>query len=81
MLVTIPLTDDERLADDDGRTALDKLLARLTDVPTPACPTPCQIGIPPNAALLPCVEVRRSAPLGSAQGPTAPGVHRRKEKS
>jgi len=81
MLVTIPLTDDERQAVDDGQTALDKLLARLADVPTPAGPTPRQIGIPPNAALLPLVEVRRSAPSGSAKGPTAPGVHRRKEDS
>ncbi|MFI9004640.1 tyrosine-type recombinase/integrase [Streptomyces sp. NPDC053541] len=81
MLVTIPLTDDERQAVDDGQTALDKLLARLADVPTPAGPTPRQIGIPPNAALLPLVEVRRSAPSGSAKGPNAPGVHRRKGES
>jgi len=81
MLVTIPLTDDERLAVDDGQTALDKLLARLADVPTPAGPTPRKIGIPPNAALLPLVEVRRSAPSGSAKGPTAPGVRRRQEES
>ncbi|MFH7596911.1 tyrosine-type recombinase/integrase [Streptomyces racemochromogenes] len=65
MLVTIPLTDDERQAVDDGQTS----------------PTPRQIGIPPNAALLPLVEVRRSAPSGSTKGPNAPGVHRRKEES
>ncbi|NYV73368.1 hypothetical protein [Streptomyces sp. UH6] len=72
---------DERPAVDVGQTALDKLFARLADVPTPAGPTPRQIGIPPNAALLPLVEVRRSAPLASAKEPTAPGVHRRKEES
>lgn len=81
MLVTIPLTDDERQAVDDGQTALDKLLARLADVPTPGSPTPRQIGIPPNGALLPLVEVRRSAPSGSTKGPNAPGVHRRRGES
>ncbi|WP_439681168.1 tyrosine-type recombinase/integrase [Embleya sp. MST-111070] len=33
MLATIPLTDDERHAVDDGQTALDKLLARLAMFP------------------------------------------------
>ncbi|MFF4393498.1 tyrosine-type recombinase/integrase [Streptomyces sp. NPDC001552] len=58
MLANIPLTDDERAAVDDGQTALDQLLERLTDVPTPAGPTPRQIGIPATATLLPVVEVR-----------------------
>jgi hypothetical protein len=44
MLAGIPLTDDERAAVDDGQAALDQLLDRLTDVPTPAGPTPRQIG-------------------------------------
>lgn len=35
MLASIPLTDDERAAVDDGKAALDQLLERLTDVPTP----------------------------------------------
>ncbi|WP_236669624.1 hypothetical protein [Streptomyces antimycoticus] len=39
-LASIPLTDDERAAVDDGQAALDQLLERLTDVPTPAGPTP-----------------------------------------
>ena len=47
MLAAIPLTDDERAAVDDGHAALDSLLDRLADVPTPAGPTPRQIGIPP----------------------------------
>ena len=40
MLASIPLTDDERAAVDDGHAALDALLDRLTDIPTPAGPTP-----------------------------------------
>jgi hypothetical protein len=32
MLASIPLTDDERAAVDDGQTALDKLLEQLVDV-------------------------------------------------
>ncbi|MFF1604782.1 tyrosine-type recombinase/integrase [Streptomyces mirabilis] len=58
MLANIPLTDDERVAVDDGRAALDQLLQRLTDVPTPAGPTPRQLGAPATATLLPIVEVR-----------------------
>ncbi|MER6231515.1 tyrosine-type recombinase/integrase [Streptomyces sp. NPDC001616] len=58
MLANIPLTDDERAAVDDGQAALDQLLARLTDVPTPAGPTPCQLGVPATATVLPIVEVR-----------------------
>ena len=57
MLAAIPLTDDERAAVDDGHTAVNALLARLTDVPTPAGPTPQQIGVPPTATLLPIVQV------------------------
>ncbi|MFD8035022.1 tyrosine-type recombinase/integrase [Streptomyces sp. NPDC059717] len=53
MLATIPLTDEERAAVDDGQTALDQLLQRLVDVPTPSGPTPRE--------LLPIVEVRRDA--------------------
>lgn len=53
MLATIPLTDEERAAVDDGQTALDQLLQRLVDVPTPSGPTPRE--------LRPIVEVRRDA--------------------
>jgi integrase len=59
MLAAIPLTDDERAAVDDGHAALDSLLGRLADVPTPAGVTPRQIGIPPSATLLPIVDVRQ----------------------
>jgi len=57
MLTSIPLTDDERAAVDDGQAALDRLLERLADVPTPAGPTPRQLGAPPAATILPIVEV------------------------
>ncbi|MFE9687826.1 hypothetical protein [Streptomyces sp. NPDC006285] len=59
MLAAIPLTDDERAAVDDGQAALDQLLERLTDVPTPAGPTPRQIGVPATATLLPIIDVRQ----------------------
>ena len=57
MLAGIPLTDDERAAVDDGHSAVDALLARLVDVPTPAGPTPHQIGIPPTVTQLPIIQV------------------------
>jgi len=57
MLTSIPLTDDERAAVDDGHKALDSLLDRLTDVPTPSGPTPREIGIPATATRLPIAEV------------------------
>ncbi len=40
MLVQIPLTDEERAAVDSDQDAVDHLLDRLTDTPTPAGPTP-----------------------------------------
>lgn len=58
MLATIPLTDDERAAVDDGHTAVTALLDRLIDVPTPAGPTPREIGARGTATMLPIVEVR-----------------------
>ena len=58
MLASIPLTDDERAAVEDGQTALDALLARLSDIPTPAGATPHQIGSRPTVTLLPIVDVR-----------------------
>ncbi|MGH3755893.1 MAG: tyrosine-type recombinase/integrase [Pseudonocardiaceae bacterium] len=59
MLASIPLTDDERAAVDDGQAALDGLLSRLTDIPTPAGPTPREIGVPPTATQLPIVAVNQ----------------------
>ena len=40
MLVRIPLTDDERAAVENDQSAVDQLLERLTDTPTPAGSTP-----------------------------------------
>jgi len=58
MLATVGITDEERDAIDDGQTALDSLLDRLVDVPTPAGPTPRQIAVPPTATLLPIIDTR-----------------------
>jgi integrase len=58
MLVSVPLTDDERAAIDDGQSALDALLDRLADTPSPAGPTPHQIGTRRSPTLLPIIEVR-----------------------
>jgi integrase len=43
MLTAIPLTEDERAAVEEGAEALDRLLARLADVPTPTGQTPRQL--------------------------------------
>lgn len=51
MLLTIPLTDDERAAVDEGADAVERLLTRLADTPTPAGPTPRET-VPPPGALL-----------------------------
>jgi hypothetical protein len=40
----IPLADAELSAVEDGLTAYEQLLAKLADVPTPAGPTPRQLG-------------------------------------
>jgi hypothetical protein len=40
----IPLTDTELSAVEDGLAAYEQLLAKLADVPTPAGPTPRQLG-------------------------------------
>jgi integrase len=50
MLATIPLTDDERAAVDDGAEAVDHLLARLADIPTPSG-APRRETSPPSALL------------------------------
>ncbi|MEU9247794.1 hypothetical protein [Streptomyces sp. NPDC048385] len=59
MLADVPLTDDERVAADDGQAALvDQVLERLTDVPAAARPAPRQPGAPATATPLPIGEVR-----------------------
>jgi hypothetical protein len=61
MLASIPLTDDERAALDDDQAALDRLLERLIDVPTPAGSTPRQLGLgaPATATRLPVIAVNQ----------------------
>lgn len=56
----IPLTEDEQAAIDDGNTALDRLLDRLADIPTPAGPTPRQLDLPASAISLPIIDVRHA---------------------
>jgi hypothetical protein len=65
MLASIPLTDEEKAAVDDGRAALGQLLQRLADVPTPAGPTPPQIGIPVTATVLPIINLTADCPPSS----------------
>jgi hypothetical protein len=61
MMLTIPLTDDERAAVDEGAEAVERLLARLADTPTPAGPTPREIQPPPS----PLLNIK---PLGRPEG-------------
>jgi hypothetical protein len=58
MLVTISLSDDERAAVDHGAGAVERLLARLADTPTPGGPTPREIP-PPAGPLLNIKPLRR----------------------
>jgi hypothetical protein len=58
-LANVPLTEDERAAVDDGQAALDQLLERLADVPTPSGATSRQISAPAQATLLPVIEINR----------------------
>ncbi len=60
MLASIPLTDDERAAVEDGTVAVERLLERLTDVPTPAGPTPRQLAQPGN--FIPLVSLDAALP-------------------
>jgi hypothetical protein len=57
MLANVPLTDIEQEAVDDGQAALDRLLERLIDIPTPDGATPREIGIPATATMLPIIAV------------------------
>ena len=59
MLASLPLTDEERAAVGDGQAALDSLLGRLADIPTPAGATPRQLGASPAPTLLPIIAVRQ----------------------
>ena len=59
MLASVPLTDDEQAAVDEGQAALDHLLERLIDVATPDGATPREIGVPATATLLPIITVNQ----------------------
>jgi hypothetical protein len=59
MLASVPLTDDEQAAVDDGQAALDRLLERLIDVAPPDGETPREIGVPATATLLPIIAVNQ----------------------
>lgn len=58
MLAAIPLTEDEQAAVEDGHAAVNALLDRLADTPTPAGPTPRQLGNRATVTALPIVEIR-----------------------
>jgi hypothetical protein len=64
MLQTIPLTEEERAAVEDGAVAVEQLIQRLADVPTPAGPTPHDLAremvIPLRPAGAPSSEKERS---------------------
>ena len=65
----IPLTDDECAAVDVGLMALERLCTGLADVPTPAGPTPRQLGNGSSLELpfLPADTTNRSATSGSTR--------------
>src|SRR5271155_5243527 len=56
LLQEIPLGEAEQAAVEDGVSAYENLLSKLADVPTPAGPTPRQIG----TDLVQITSVRRS---------------------
>ncbi|MCP2276188.1 hypothetical protein APR09_001740 [Nocardia amikacinitolerans] len=59
MVANVPLAEDEQAAIDDGRAALDRLLERLIDVPTPDGATPRQIAVSATTGLLPIIAVNQ----------------------
>src|SRR5438876_5355623 len=64
MLEQLDLTDDERQALEGDREAITALAAKLADVPTPAGPTPNQLGHAPIPVTL--GTTRRPDPEGGA---------------
>ena len=61
MLLEIPLTEGERAAVEDGVVAVEDLITRLADTPTPAGPTPreLQVAFIPVATLDPQARRKR----------------------
>lgn len=66
----IPFTDNERAAVDDGQAAPDQLMERLTDVPTPAGPTPRQLGVSEYPQRRHCFPSSRSGTASSRRETT-----------
>jgi hypothetical protein len=64
MLEQLDLTDDERAALEGDREAVAALVEKLADVPTPAGPTPTQLGHAPIPVAL--GPTRRADPDGGA---------------
>lgn len=69
MLEQLDLTDDERVALEGDRDALTALAQRLSDTPTPAGPTPKELGM--NAAFIPLTTLTDS--LTTSRPPTRSG--------
>lgn len=61
LLQEIPLGDAEQAAVEDGVAAYENLLSKLTDVPTPAGPTPRQLG----AGFVQVTSVRSALPAST----------------
>ena len=68
MLLQIPLTDDERAAAEDDQVAIDRLVKRLADVPTPAGPSPTALAQHGISVSLPVVAapIRPHSTVGKA---------------
>ncbi|MFE1936336.1 hypothetical protein ACFW95_39315 [Streptomyces sp. NPDC059474] len=62
MLEQLDLTDDEREALEGDREALMALAERLADTPTPAGPTPKELGT--ERTFIALTDVRRKPPRG-----------------
>jgi hypothetical protein len=56
------LTDDEQAAVEDGAAAVDRLLNRLRDTPTPAGPTPQDLAAP--ASFVPLTQLTAQLSTG-----------------
>jgi hypothetical protein len=67
MLASVPLSDEERAAVDDGQAALDQLLERLVDIRTPTGATP-RVGLCALVAAAPATPAL-ATPAGGAPPP------------
>ena len=74
---SIPLGEAEQAAVEDGVAAYENLLSKLTDVPTPAGPTPRQIG----AGFVQVTSVRPALPASTPAESRSNGVGSRQPDS